>query len=509
MGLLEGRTGPARAGTSKLDFRPHATPPWPPARRAPRPLSACAGGNTPLAQRPLSVPAASGGSYSPGAGNGATTPLSGGTSSLSGSGYPSMAVNYTSLEGVRWKRDPQLFPQPEWLSSSMGANGPSPQKEMSPWTPQKPLVETPPKLLEAPNGEADGTTPPKDLNTNQAPRRSHHRLVPTPQNAHLQGPLRSKIAPYKESLTASKPSPATCDANTAGPQVRPSHRCAEDGAVAAEALCDLPAAVAVETLAKPKKEMLLEPSVTSSRFSRDSALLSFEELPNSIRHALMFCRNVPQLPCTPPRSRPAMLPPQRSDRPPRPTLVLDLDETLVHCSRSSSSRSGPPPANPDLIVHFDDQPSSGQVAFRPFAQHFLELASKSFELVVFTASQQSYADKVINALDPDGTMIEHRLYRQHCTEHRGAFFKELSLLGRPMNQCILVDNSPISCACNPDNSVLCRSWYSDQNDEELCELLSVFKGMQLHSGGDCGWYLATRYGLREFFQGMRESAWRQ
>jgi Dullard-like phosphatase family protein len=135
----------------------------------------------------------------------------------------------------------------------------------------------------------------------------------------------------------------------------------------------------------------------------------------------------------------------------------------------------------------------------------LEVASKHFELVAFTASQQSYADKVIDALDPDGTMIEHRLYRQHCTEHHGAFFKELSLLGRPRHRCILVDNSPISVACNPDHSILCRSWYNDQNDQELGELLSVFKEMPLHSGGDCGRYLATRYGLREFFQGLRES----
>jgi len=138
--------------------------------------------------------------------------------------------------------------------------------------------------------------------------------------------------------------------------------------------------------------------------------------------------------------------------------------------------------------------------------HFLEAASKAFELVVFTASQQSYADKVINALDPAGTMIEHRLYRQHCTEFRGAFFKELGLMGRPLHQCILVDNSPISVACNADNSVLIRSWYGDQNDQELCDLLSIFKKMQLYGGGDCGRYLASRYGLRDFFEGLRETA---
>jgi Dullard-like phosphatase family protein len=161
-------------------------------------------------------------------------------------------------------------------------------------------------------------------------------------------------------------------------------------------------------------------------------------------------------------------------------------------------------------VHFDDMPSSGAVAFRPHARQFLEAAAQSFELVVFTASQKSYADKVINALDPTGTLIEHRLYRQHCTECRGAFFKELGLMGRPLKQCILIDNSPISCACNTDNSVLIRSWYGCQKDQELLDLLAVFQDMQLQAQRcgsiDCGRYLARRYGLRDFFEGLRETA---
>lgn len=480
-----------------------------------------------MSGRTLSVPAASGTSLSPSLAKGASTRTNGNSlpPPLSTSFYPGVPSNWTTPDGVRWAWDPKQLPQTESLS--VGAAGPSPKKENNPWTPQKPLVETPPpKPLEAPKGvDTDDTTPPKDLNTNGPPRRSHHRLVPTPQNAHIQGPLRSKLPSRKDTLADSKPSPATCDADTPSQQARRSHRRAEYPADAEEApfaasagtpLSGQPAVASqsavtpkpAENAGTPVKEFLPEFSVTSSRLSRESALCSLEELPNSVRHALMFCRNVPALPCTPPGSRPAMLPPARFRS--RPTLVLDLDETLVHCSRSSSSRSGPPPANPDLIVQFDDgQPSTGAVAFRPYVHHFLKAASKVFEMVVFTASQQSYADKVIDALDPDGTLIQHRLYRQHCTEHRGAFFKELSLLGRPLHQCILVDNSPISCACNADNSILCRSWYSDPNDQELYDLLSVFKGMQLNSGGDCSWYLAVRYGLREFFQGLRDSVGRQ
>lgn len=157
---------------------------------------------------------------------------------------------------------------------------------------------------------------------------------------------------------------------------------------------------------------------------------------------------------------------------------------------------------PDLLVEFEDVPSLGGVFFRPSVRLFLEVAAKSFEIVVFTASQQAYADKVINALDPNGQTVSHRLCRQHCTELRGAFFKELGLLGRPLSQCILVDNSPISVACNADHGILIRSWYGDPNDQELMDLLNILQDVR-SLGGDVSNYLAGRYGLGDFFQALR------
>ncbi|CAE8634800.1 unnamed protein product [Polarella glacialis] len=145
---------------------------------------------------------------------------------------------------------------------------------------------------------------------------------------------------------------------------------------------------------------------------------------------------------------------------------------------------------------------NGRVFFRPYVSLFLEVASKGFELVVFTASQQSYADQVIDALDPTGAFISHRLYRQHCTELRGAFFKELGLLGRPLPKCLLVDNSPISVACNANHGVLIRSWYGERQDQELLFLLELLKDMQ-GFGGDFDRYLVQRYGVQEFFQALQ------
>jgi len=39
---------------------------------------------------------------------------------------------------------------------------------------------------------------------------------------------------------------------------------------------------------------------------------------------------------------------------------------------------------------------------------------KTWEIVIFTASQQEYADAILDEIDSDGDLFHHRLYRQHC-----------------------------------------------------------------------------------------------
>jgi len=41
--------------------------------------------------------------------------------------------------------------------------------------------------------------------------------------------------------------------------------------------------------------------------------------------------------------------------------------------------------------------------------------SKFAEIIIFTASSASYADVILDHLDPKKELISHRLYRHHCT----------------------------------------------------------------------------------------------
>jgi len=193
-----------------------------------------------------------------------------------------------------------------------------------------------------------------------------------------------------------------------------------------------------------------------------------------------------------------LLGPRPRGREDRITLVLDLDETLVHCRTEPCTWM-----RHSFCVGFEESAATGWIYERPFARLFLEIVSRLFEVVVFTASSSSYADQVLNTMDPDGRCITTRLYRQHCTEVGGGFLKDMHRLGRPLDRVVLVDNSPISLALCPDNGVLVSCWVADQaEDRELVDLLLLLQ--QCMQQASVPSFLAQRYGLGAFLDKIRE-----
>jgi len=175
-----------------------------------------------------------------------------------------------------------------------------------------------------------------------------------------------------------------------------------------------------------------------------------------------------------------VLPPARD--PNALTLVLDLDETLVHCDKGLG-----------LIRR--------NVHVRPHARSFLR-ACATHEVIVFTASTQGYADSVLDQLDPDRTLVHHRLYRDTCSvnEH-GGYFKDLNVLGRNLDKVVLVDNSLTSLALQPDNGIPCRTWTEDPEDRELLDLIPIIK--ELDRQPRVQPTLRAKYRLGEFFDVLR------
>ncbi|GBG26804.1 Mitochondrial import inner membrane translocase subunit TIM50 [Hondaea fermentalgiana] len=158
---------------------------------------------------------------------------------------------------------------------------------------------------------------------------------------------------------------------------------------------------------------------------------------------------------------PTLLPPQLPAMKGRKCLVLDLDETLVHSSFA-------PVPNPDYVlpVEIEGNVHHVYVLKRPGTDEFLQRLGKLYEIVVFTASLAKYASPLLDLLDSHN-VIEHRLFREACTNHQGNYVKDLSLLGRDVKSTIIVDNSPASYLFHPENAIAVSSFIDDMSDREL------------------------------------------
>jgi len=127
------------------------------------------------------------------------------------------------------------------------------------------------------------------------------------------------------------------------------------------------------------------------------------------------------------------------------TLVLDLDETLVH--------------------YISDN-ESAYIQIRPGTEDFIKDLSKYYEIIIFTAALKKYADVVINSIDPDGN-ISYRLYRQHTISIGNSNIKDLTKLGRDLRYVIIVDNCLENFALQSRNGLKILDFEGNEFDDEL------------------------------------------
>lgn len=183
-------------------------------------------------------------------------------------------------------------------------------------------------------------------------------------------------------------------------------------------------------------------------------------------------------------------------------LVLDMDETLIH-AKFLLTPDQEVNDNGDFVVSIASSSSSEMVKIsvkmRPFLDNCLEHLAKLYEIAVFTAGEQSYADAVLDYLDEERQIIKHRLYRQHCIKvspDMGIYVKDLRVIAdRHPRDVILVDNSIVSFAFNLDNGVPIAAYTRQPQDEELLYLVSYLE--EVYSYPDVREQIGRTFKLRE------------
>lgn len=151
--------------------------------------------------------------------------------------------------------------------------------------------------------------------------------------------------------------------------------------------------------------------------------------------------------------------------PDRKVLVLDLDETLVHCTFQR-----PQSYDFSVSVPFEGAVFEAFVLKRPFVDEFLAEALRAFEVVIFTASLSQYANPIIDFLCPS-VPSAHRMFREHCTFRDGYFVKDLGMFNRPLGEILIVDNNPTSFLMHPSNAILSQTWEGNPHDRELIDVI--------------------------------------
>jgi len=119
------------------------------------------------------------------------------------------------------------------------------------------------------------------------------------------------------------------------------------------------------------------------------------------------------------------------------------------------------------------------VNIRPFLMDSLHELKQSFQLVAFTASEKSYADSVLDFIDPANQIFDMRLYRNNCVKTPFGMVKDLRIIeNRDLKDIILIDNSCLSFAFNINNGVPILPFFDNENDEELKHLTYYLNRLQ-------------------------------
>jgi len=152
------------------------------------------------------------------------------------------------------------------------------------------------------------------------------------------------------------------------------------------------------------------------------------------------------------------------------TLILDLDETLVHSGFNPFTRK----SDITLTIYLDGKEHVINVLKRPHVDEFLREISEYYEIIVFTASISEYASPLLDQLDKNN-YVSGRLFRQDCSFNHGLYIKDLRRIGKDLKDMIIIDNNPVSYAVNEDNGIPILTWYDDLTDKELIKLLPLLK----------------------------------
>ena len=152
--------------------------------------------------------------------------------------------------------------------------------------------------------------------------------------------------------------------------------------------------------------------------------------------------------------------------------LFDLDETLVHCTGDIKSKKAKYQHTIDISLPGKNSVKVG-INLRPLWKETLDLIKKKYHIVVHTASHQTYADAVLDFMDPEKKYFKYRLYRNNCSlvdiDDVKFYVKDLDIFNEyyDLKDIVIIDNSVLSFAYHLYNGIPIVPYYEGENDNFL------------------------------------------
>jgi TFIIF-interacting CTD phosphatase-like protein len=157
-----------------------------------------------------------------------------------------------------------------------------------------------------------------------------------------------------------------------------------------------------------------------------------------------------------------------SDPPARKLLILDLDETLIHATKTALEQQA------DFRVY------KYHVYKRPHLDLFLQSCFEWFTVAVWTSASPDYAAEIVSTIFLDPSRLAFVWDRRRCSSgydyDLGEYYtrkplKKVKRRGYRSESVLAVDDTPQKWTCSYGNLVPIKPFEGDIRDDELRHLI--------------------------------------
>ena len=156
------------------------------------------------------------------------------------------------------------------------------------------------------------------------------------------------------------------------------------------------------------------------------------------------------------------------------TLVLDLDETLIHLRQKKDVINIKNDVNIKInnksdyfYDNYDKNHNKYLLQFRVGLFSFLTILKPFYEIISFTSATKEYADVIIDEIEKKRKFFDHKFYREHTVIYKDTFVKDISRIGRDIKKIIIIDNNERNFVLNKKNGIKIAPYYGDEDNNNI------------------------------------------